>query len=201
MNISVFWYVTVSLGEKLLVFKLQHKPSKQGNYLFSNTASHSGRLVPSTPPLKEPQISRGLHPTNRCKITAQDKSLAPHIHWSVCAVDLGAWLNRKRNAMPFVAPMGGGKGQRRRRWRRYNCSFCIAEVSRQTSKNQRTIKHLKMPSAVTSVPHSKELPVNKIPESLTIGDDDEMGLDNREQEVDDTVHDKKYIKPDSANPI
>jgi len=58
-----------------------------------------------------------------------------------------------------------------------------------------------MPSAVTLVPHSKELPVNKISESLTIGDDDEMGLDNREEEVDDTVHDKKYIKPDSANPI
>jgi len=58
-----------------------------------------------------------------------------------------------------------------------------------------------MPSAVTPVQHSQELPVNKISESLTLGDDDEMGLDNREQVVDDTVHDTKYVQPDSANPI
>ena len=56
-KIPVFWYVTVSLGEKLLVFKIQHNPSKQGNYLFSDIASYSGRLVPSTTP---PQ---GLQPT------------------------------------------------------------------------------------------------------------------------------------------
>jgi len=107
--------VTVSLGEKLLDFKLQHKPSKQGNYLLGNTASQYGRLVPSTTPPQEPQISQGLLPTNSYKITAQDKSLAPHIHWTMCAVDLGAWLNRKRHAMPFVAPMelGGGGGERK----------------------------------------------------------------------------------------
>jgi len=38
----------------------------------------------------------------------------------MCAVDLGAWLNRKRHVMPFVAPteLGGGlrrTGRRRRR--------------------------------------------------------------------------------------
>jgi hypothetical protein len=55
--------------------------------------------------------------------------------------------------------------------------------------------------ALTPVPHSKELSVNKISESLTLGDDDKTGLDNREQEVDGTGHGTKYIKPDSANPI
>jgi len=61
MKIPVLWYVTVSLGEKLLVFRMQHNPSKHGNYLLSDTVSHSGRLVPSTTtPPQEPQISQGF---------------------------------------------------------------------------------------------------------------------------------------------
>jgi hypothetical protein len=70
-----------------------------------------------------------------------------------------------------------------------------------TSKNKRSIEHLQMPPALTPVTHGKELPVKKISESLTLGDDDETGLDNTEKEVDGTGHDKKYVQPDSANPI
>jgi hypothetical protein len=36
---------------------------------------------------------------------------------------------------------------------------------------------------------------------LTLGDDDETGLDNTEKEMDDTGHDTKYVQPDSVNPI
>jgi hypothetical protein len=59
-----------------------------------------------------------------------------------------------------------------------------------------------MPSAMTPVPQSVELPVNKTSESLTLGDDDdETGMDNTEKEVDGTGHNTKYTQPDSANPI
>jgi len=46
-----------------------------------------------------------------------------------------------------------------------------------------------MPPALTPVTHGKELPVNKISGSLTLGDDDETGLDNAEKDVDGTGHD------------
>jgi hypothetical protein len=58
-----------------------------------------------------------------------------------------------------------------------------------------------MPPPLTPVTHSKELPVNMISESLTLGDDDETSLDNTEKEVDGTGHDTKYVQPYSANPI
>jgi len=55
---------------------------------------------------------------------------------------------------------------------------------------------------MTLVTQSKELPVNKISESLTLGDDDdETGLDNTEKGADGTGHDTKHVQPDSANPI
>ena len=58
-----------------------------------------------------------------------------------------------------------------------------------------------MPLVLRPVPHSEELPVNMIAESMTLGDDDKMVLDNTEKEVDDAGQDTKYVQPDSAHRI
>jgi hypothetical protein len=63
------------------------------------------------------------------KISDQAKNLAPHICCSACALDLRAWLNGKRQAMPFAMPIV---------WRELkdhisDCNFCLTDVSRHTS--------------------------------------------------------------------
>jgi hypothetical protein len=102
---------------------------------------------------------------------------------------------RANDVMPSVVPMV---------WRgpkNYisNCYFCMTDVSTQTSRNKRSAKYLKLSSALTLVPHSKELPVSEVSESLNLGSDEEMGTNNRQKDMDDICHDTKYVQPDSVN--
>lgn len=75
----------------------------------------------------------------------------------------------------------------------------MTDVSTQTSRNKRSAKYLKLSSALTLVPHSKELPVSEVSESLNLGSDEEMGTNNRQKDMDDICHDTKYVQPDSVN--
>jgi len=58
----------------------------------------------------------------RCKIGNQDKSWALHICCHKCVTDLSQWLNDKRHAMLFAAPMVWREPSNRTT----DCCFCVA---------------------------------------------------------------------------
>jgi len=59
-------------------------------------------------------------------------------------------------------------------------------------KSKQTVKYPDLPSAMTSVPHSEELPVPKPPENLTFGDDNSDSDDHGQQEGDNVYCDSTY---------
>jgi hypothetical protein len=95
----------------------------------------------------------------------------------MCEASL-AWVNGSHQ-VPFTVPMV---------WREpkdhsSDCYFCLTDITRITSKSKNTVKYPDLPSVITHVPHSKELPIPKPLENLTFSDESsESEEDHRQQE-------------------
>jgi len=59
-------------------------------------------------------------------------------------------------------------------------------------KSKQTVKYPDLPSAITPVPHSEELPVPKPPENLTFSDDNSDSDDHGQQEGENVECDPTY---------
>ena len=88
------------------------------------------------------------------KLGDQDKSWAPHQVCRTCVENLAEWTKQKRQTIGFAVPMV---------WREQanhvdDCYFCMNNVAGFSSKSKGNIKHPNLPSAITPIPHSAELP-------------------------------------------
>lgn len=128
-----------------------------------------------------------------CAIGDQDKSWAPHICCSTCAVDLRSWLKGKKYSMPFAVPMI---------WREprdhvTDCYFCLTNIIGHTSKTKKTIVYPNLPSALRPVPHSVDLPVPEKPDNYELNISDESDTENAVMDSEVAPQDTEYIPPNS----
>ena len=87
------------------------------------------------------------------KLGDQDKNWAPHQVCRICAENLTEWTRQKKT-IRFAVPMV---------WREQanhveDCYFCMTNVAGFSSKSKGNIKYPNLPSAITPIPHSAELP-------------------------------------------
>ena len=71
-----------------------------------------------------------------CKISDQDKSLAPHICCKPCYNGLTAWFNGKKAAFKFTVPMVW----REPRNHADDCYFCLTNITGFNASSQKKIK-------------------------------------------------------------
>ena len=115
----------------------------------------------------------------------QDKSWAPHFCCVACARLLAAWTKGSR-FIPFAIRMV---------WRQptehvSDCHFYLTSITGVTAKSKHTVQYPNLPSAMSPVPHSAELPVPRPPTNMTLSDsgpsDENVGQANNNMDCDPT---------------
>lgn len=135
-----------------------------------------------------------------CKLGDQDKDWAPHVCCASCNTMLLAWLNGRREAMPFAVPMI---------WREPtshydDCYFCMTRVAGFTKKNRGKINYPDCQSSIKPVPHDESLPYPVPPATgITFEEsDDDMEMDDAPYVPDEEVTvDTHYLSQEDLNDL
>ena len=121
-----------------------------------------------------------------CKVGDLNKSWAPHFYCVTCARLLAAWAKDSRS-MPFAIPMV---------WREptdhvSDCCFCQTSITGVTANSKHTVQYPNLPSAMSPVHESAELPVPNPRTNMTLSDgessDEDVGQANNNMDCDPTI--------------
>jgi hypothetical protein len=111
----------------------------------------------------------------------QDKLWAPHYICGSCRSTLEAWLRGTRKCMPFAIP----RIWREPRNHHDDCYFCFFYISKfKGNKQHKSIEYPSVPSSISPMPHSEELPIPKPPQ--TVEEESPSGDDSNDSEYSST---------------